>query len=164
MLTVCLTCYQTTNFRLLQTERVCRRQFQIWRKWQKVVQTGRKHYEKRRNCSLLAISPITQCFQDLTFPTNKPWFLRVCSTRLLKTLWEKEKLLIPSNFSLSHSVFYLFEELSAIFIRFEIVVCKLFLVWKSVKFVVLEMVNCSFDIHVYTRADFRLNQIKRKCS
>ena len=26
------------------------------------------------------------------FP-NKPWFLRVCSTSLLKTLWEKENLL-----------------------------------------------------------------------
>ena len=38
------------------------------------------------------------------FP-NKPWFLRVCSTRLLKTLWEKEKLLLTSNFSFSHSVF-----------------------------------------------------------
>ena len=59
------------------------------------------------------------------FP-NKPWFLRVCSTSLLKTLWEKEKLLVTSNFSFSHSVFYLFEELSAIFIEFEIVVCKLF--------------------------------------
>ena len=32
------------------------------------------------------------------FP-NKPWFLRVCSTCLLKTLWEKEKLLVTSNFS-----------------------------------------------------------------
>ena len=30
------------------------------------------------------------------FP-NKPWFLRVCSTSLLKTLWEKEKLLVMSN-------------------------------------------------------------------
>ena len=28
-MSVCLTHYQTTNFRLLQTERVCRRQFQI---------------------------------------------------------------------------------------------------------------------------------------
>ena len=35
----CLTHYQTTNFRLFQTERVCRRQFQIWWKWQKVIQT-----------------------------------------------------------------------------------------------------------------------------
>ena len=58
------------------------------------------------------------------FP-NKPWFLRVCSTSLLKTLREKEKLLVTSNFSFSHSVFYLFGELSAIFNRLEIVVCKL---------------------------------------
>ena len=59
------------------------------------------------------------------FP-NKPWFLRVCCTNLLKTLWEKEKLLVRSNFSFSHSVFFLFRKLSAIFIKFEIVVCKLF--------------------------------------
>ena len=31
-----------------------------------------------------------------------------------------------SNFSFSHSVFYPFEELSSVFIKFEIVVCKLF--------------------------------------
>ena len=47
------------------------------------------------------------------FP-NKPWFLRVCSRSLLKTLWEKEKLLEASNFYFSHSVFYPFKELSAI--------------------------------------------------
>ena len=41
------------------------------------------------------------------FP-NKPLFLRVCSTSLLKTLWEKEKLLIMSNFSFLHDVFYPF--------------------------------------------------------
>ena len=59
------------------------------------------------------------------FP-NKPWFLRVCSTSLLKTLWEKEKLLVTNNFSFSHSVFYTFGKLSAIFINFEIVVYKFF--------------------------------------
>ena len=59
------------------------------------------------------------------FP-NKPWFLRVSSTSLLKTLWEKEKLLVTSNFFFSHSVFYPFEELSAIFIKFRIVICKPF--------------------------------------
>ena len=41
------------------------------------------------------------------FP-NKPWFLHVCSTSLLKTLWEKEKFLVTSNFSFSNSVFYPF--------------------------------------------------------
>ena len=59
------------------------------------------------------------------FPNN-PWFSQVCSTSLLKTLWEKEKLLVTSNFSFSCSVFYPSGELSAIFIIFEIVVCKLF--------------------------------------
>ena len=43
----------------------------------------------------------------------------VDNTSLLKTLWEKEKLLVTSNFSLSHSVFYLFKEHSATFIKFD---------------------------------------------
>ena len=63
-----LTHYQTTNFRLFQTERVRRRQFQIWRKWKKVIQTGRKHCGKRRNCSLRAISPFPAVFQKACFP------------------------------------------------------------------------------------------------
>ena len=44
----------------------------------------------------------------------------------MKTLWEKEKLLVMSNFSFSHSIFYLYRELSTIFINLKIVVCKLF--------------------------------------
>ena len=59
------------------------------------------------------------------FP-NKPWFLRVCSASLLKTLWEKDELLVTSNSSFFHSVFYPFGKRSAIFNKFEIVVCKLF--------------------------------------
>ena len=50
---------------------------------------------------------------------NKPWVLRFCRTSLLKTLWEKEKLLVTSNFSFSHSVFYLVREISAFFVKFE---------------------------------------------
>ena len=57
---------------------------------------------------------------------NKPCFLHVCSTSLLKILWKKEKLLVTSNFSFSHSVFSPFEDLSSIFIKIEIIVCKLF--------------------------------------
>ena len=66
-----------------------------------------------------------RCFIDHSPFPNKPWILRVCSTSLLKLLWEKEKLLRTSNLSFSHSVFYLVGELSATFIEFEIVVCKL---------------------------------------
>ena len=58
---------------------------------------------------------------------NRPLFLHVCCTYmyLLKTPWERKKLLVTSNFSFSHSVFYPFGELSAIFIRFEIVIWKI---------------------------------------
>ena len=70
----------------------------------------------------------SQCFQKATFSglskeelcgknlklnlvnpfPNKPWFLHVCFSRLPKTLREKEKLLLMSNFSFSQSVFYPF--------------------------------------------------------
>ena len=43
---------QTTNFRLLRNERLCRRQFQIFLKWQRALHMGRKHCGKRRNCLL----------------------------------------------------------------------------------------------------------------
>ena len=94
----------------------------------------RKFCGKRRKCKLPAFSPYPAIFSKglilkviNPFP-NKPWFLRVCCTSLLKTLWEKEKLLVTSNFSFSHSVFYPFRDLSAIsiFIEIQIVVCKLF--------------------------------------
>ena len=42
------------------------------------------------------------------FPHNDA-FRRPWETSLQKTLWEKEKLLVTSDFSFSHSVFYLFE-------------------------------------------------------
>ena len=51
---------------------------------------------------------------------NGSWVLRVCSASLLKTPWEKEKLLVMSNFSFSQSVFYPFGKLSSIFIKFEL--------------------------------------------
>ena len=62
----------------------------------------------------------------LTLSQTNPCFLRVCCTSLLKTLQEKEKLLVTSNFSFSRSVFYQSRDLSATFIKFETVVCKLF--------------------------------------
>ena len=57
-----LTHYQTTNFRHSQTDRVCRR------KWKKDIQTGRKHYGRRTNCSLRAISPFPTVFSKGLFP------------------------------------------------------------------------------------------------
>ena len=79
-------------------------------------------------CSVLFMDP---------FP-NKPWFLRVCSTSLLKTLWEKEKLIIMSIFSFSHSAFYPFGELSAFFIKLKKCRLQALSIWMSLKFVVWE--------------------------
>ena len=44
------------------------------------------------------------CQLVISFP-KKIWFLSVWSTSLLKTLWEKEKLLVTSNFSFSPQCF-----------------------------------------------------------
>ena len=68
---------------------------------------------QRKNWLSQRFEPVTSCSQvSCTFDwatvarqcvnpfPNKPWILCVCSTSLLKTLWEKEKLLIfPSFFS-----------------------------------------------------------------
>ena len=76
-------------------------------------------YYSRKNISSFQKTPFNP------FPNN-PLFLPVYSSSPFKTLWEKEKLLVTSNFSFSNSVFYPFGELSAIFIKLKIVVCKLF--------------------------------------
>ena len=83
---------------------------------------------KPKHSKYYSSDSLSNHYQTLKFNPfpNKPWFLSVCNTSLLKTLWEKEKLLVTSNFSFSHSVFYPLGELCAIFIKFEIVVCKYF--------------------------------------
>ena len=86
---------------------------------------------KRRNNELFL--PFLSCFYpsgelSVTFP-NKPWFLlHVPAVQVLRKHCEKiEELLATSNFSFSHCVFHLYGDLSAVFIKFEIVVCKLYL-------------------------------------
>ena len=59
------------------------------------------------------------------FPKQALLFTCLC-TSLSKTQWQKEKLLVTSNFSFSHYVFYSLRVLSAIFIKLKIVVCKHF--------------------------------------
>ena len=62
----------------------------------------------------------------LTLSQTSPVFYGSAVKVFWKTLWEKEKLLVTSSFSFSHSVSCPFGELSTIFIKFKIVVCKLF--------------------------------------
>ena len=66
-----LTLSHTTNFRLFQTERVCRRQFRSWWKWWNVHHRGRKHCGKRKNCLLQAISSFPNVFKRFVLQTQK---------------------------------------------------------------------------------------------
>ena len=126
------------------------------------LKSGKKYEQYPDNRGLNATPCCMTSYQSSFNPfSNKPWFLRVCSTSLLKTLWEKEKLLVTSNFFLFyHCVFYPFGELSTIFIKFEIVVCKLFQFGRVLKFVVWESFNYgpmkSFYVSQLTKSRFTM--------
>ena len=58
-----LTLSQTINFRLLQTGKLCRRQFQTCLRWQEVLQEDRKHWEKEK-LLVTSISPFPTVFSN----------------------------------------------------------------------------------------------------
>ena len=98
-----------------------------------------KGYDTEDNTDHRSMTTTPFLFKINLFPNN-PWFLYVCSTVLLNTLWEKEKLLVTSNFFkllvtsnffFCQSVFYASEELFAIFINFKICCLQTLWVWKS---------------------------------
>ena len=128
---------------------------------------GRKHWEQEKLLIMSNFSFSHSVFKRLSFLhsknqglfgkgfnsfQNKPWFLRVWSTSLLKTLWDRKKLLVTSNFFFSHRVSYPFVEISAFFVKFEIVVCKLLQFgpvqnlsfWKGLKVVTIPVHCISF--------------------
>ena len=114
-----------TNFRLFQTERVCRQQFPNFTKMaenypNRYKTLGKGDIARYEQCLLFQ-----QCFQKVCFPgaskgvivwewvnplANRPLILCVCSTSLFfKTVGEREKLLIRSNFPFP-TVFSTFQE------------------------------------------------------
>ena len=83
------------------------------------MKTFKNNVGKRENAQVTSIFFFSHnVFYAINPFPNKPWFLYVCRTSLLKH-WEKEKLLVMSNFSFPHSVFYQFGELFSIFIKFK---------------------------------------------
>ena len=94
----------------------------------------------------------------LKFLSRRDWLLRVCRTSLLKKTVGKGEIACYERFLLFHSVFYPLGELSAIFNKFEIVVCKVLSVWKSLKIVAWESVNCDH----FTGNEFE-DLIQRSC-
>ena len=107
--------------------------FVVWKrvKWACSVNLGATFFTKRevqltlyhtirsfnnpeRECILIHCWRGRKCWSTVfsPFPFNplshNDTFWRPLETRLLQTLWEKEKLLVTSNFSISHNVFYPF--------------------------------------------------------
>ena len=62
----------------------------------------------------------------LTLSQTSPGIFTYLQYKPSENTVEKGEIAYKSNFSFSHSVFYPFGKLSAIFINFETVVCKLF--------------------------------------
>ena len=77
------------------------------------------------NKGKLLWSGIEQCRFN-PFP-NKPWFLLVYNYKSFDNTVGKGEIARHEQFLIFRSVFYPFGELSAVFIKFEIVVCKPFL-------------------------------------
>ena len=87
---------------------------------------GRPNYFLKFQSTGSSVLAMTDQCSAINRFQNKPWFLCVCIYSFFKTLWEKAKWRVTSNFSFFHSVFYTFWEISAIFIKLKIVLCKLF--------------------------------------
>ena len=85
--------YQTTNFRLCRTERVYRRQFQIWRKWKKVIQTGRKHWEKEKLVITSSFSFSHSVFKRLVSQGRQK--VSLCGNGLIMTIFSSSHWLLP---------------------------------------------------------------------
>ena len=64
------------------------------------VFSGRKNYD---TCSKLLEYSDQYSFQSVNPFPNKPWFLRICCKCFLKTLWEREKLMVISPFPTAFS-------------------------------------------------------------
>ena len=108
--------------------------------------TGIFYFSDVFNRFFLMVSKTQHCV--LTFSQNKSWFLRVCGKSLLKTLWEKEKLLVTGTFFLFPLCFQPCYITACHFPQIEYCCLRTLSVWKSLKFVVWERVkglNCPIN-------------------
>ena len=97
-------------------------------------------------------------FQSTLSQTSPGFYMSVVG--VLKTLWEKEKLLIGSNFSFSHSVFYLFGELCH-FQHVQNCHLQTLSVWNSLKFGVWKRINplCFLSLCTSVSTSQKLHQL-----
>ena len=112
-----------------------------------------KHDQFSHACSPILISVLRSTVNN-PFP-NKLWFLHVCNKSLWKTLWEKEKLLVTSNFSFYYIVFSRLENFLPFISNLKMSSANPFSLGES-KFCFGERVNIS------TRHQFQFARIRGK--
>ena len=71
------------------------------------------------------VNPRTRTLPVKPFPQD-PWFLRPYKRRLLKTSWEKEKMLVTSIFSFFHNIFFFIKDINHYLSNIRFDVCKCF--------------------------------------
>ena len=129
---------------------------------------GRKHWGKRRNFLLQAISPFPTVFEkDLNcrhVKTRDVWekvklvsylinpFLHIYSSLCIeeksfrKTLWKKMKVLKMTNFTFFHNVFYAIYILKSLNSHISVVVCSIFEFGTVTKWCIRELVNLTWMV------------------
>ena len=143
---------QTINFRCFQTKRVCRQQSQISWIWHKVLQIGRKHCGKWRNCLSQAISPFPTVFSkdlycrhvktraclgkgylELFIILNYHIMTTFCTSeeKPVEIIMRKEENAGNQHFPSSHNVFYSRKDKFNFLRKILFVVCKCFQDGKS---------------------------------
>ena len=109
------------SFRLVQIERNCRQHFKVHLRLKNKCHIGKKTWWEKEKLLVKSnfsffhrvfhsyISSVRQnvalCGSGLTLYSTDTHF-DASTQKFLKTLWEKEKLLVTNNFSFLHNVFY----------------------------------------------------------
>ena len=112
----CFIPFPNIKFRLFLTERISRQQFQFLRKWQAVLQVGRKHCGKKEKL-LVIKDELDRFFLIQPFPRKSP-DLYLSAVEVFWRHCGKRRNCSFQAISPLSSVFYQFEELSAIFFKF----------------------------------------------
>ena len=138
-----LTHYQTTSFRHFQIERVCRRQFQIWQKWKKVIQKARKHCGKKEKLLITSNFSFPTVFSKGLFPRG----VKRCGNGLNQSIIRKH---CGKMRNTDNQYFLLFPPFSLLFLRKNIINYHIFnplpddkiLDWSKFKQITANILKC----------------------
>ena len=145
------------DFRLFQTERVCRRQFKFDKNGRKFIKRVENTGGKRRNCSLRAISPFPTVFsKDLYCRYVKIWACLGMGLQWICVYMDHNQVQAQSTRSIT--VYLIFGVISLHHFTFWIFVCSItsktdgrhYLLWLYLGLInVFILLDLLFTVHVH---------------